>query len=84
MAIVHDKMDKRIKKEYVIDLEDGNVEDSYISGSSNNAWDSIYEKVLNGISIEEVFKLEFKCINEAEAFTIRMLKRSNLVFEKRI
>lgn len=55
MAIVHDKMDKRIKKEYVIDLEDGNVEDSYISGSSNNAWDSIYEKVLNGISIEEVF-----------------------------
>ena len=68
MVMIHDKMNKWIKKEFAIDLEDENLKDSHIGGIGNCEWDSIYKKVLNGISIEEVFKLEFKCINEAKAF----------------
>ena len=68
MVMIHDKMNKWIKKEFVIDLEDENLEDSHIGGFGNYEWDSIYEKMLNGISIKEVFKLEFKYINEAKAF----------------
>ena len=55
MVMIHDKMNKWIKKEFAIDLEDENLKDSHIGGIGNCEWDSIYKKVLNGISIEEVF-----------------------------
>ena len=48
--------------EFVVKLEDEIIEDPYTDESYNHDSQSLNEKVLNGISGEEVCKLEFNCV----------------------
>ena len=49
-------------------LEDVVHDDAYTGGSYHHDANNLKEKVLKGISVEEVYKLEFNCIDEAETF----------------
>ena len=48
--------------------EDVVNDDTYTSGTYHLDGNSLKKKVLQGISIEEVYKLQFNCIDEAETF----------------
>ena len=49
-------------------LEDVVHDDAYTGGSYHHDANNLKEKVLKGISVEEVYKLEFNCIDEAQTF----------------
>ena len=63
------ELDKDPKKEFEMKLKDGVHEDPYIGGSYYHDATTLKENVLNGILTEEVYKLEFNCIDETKAFS---------------
>ena len=54
--------EKTIKQEFEVKDEDVVNDDAYTSGNDQK------ENVLKGISVEEVYKLQFDCIDEIETF----------------
>ena len=61
-------MEKTIKQEFEVKEENIVNEDAYTSGTYQLSGNSLKEKVLKGISVEEVYKLQFDCIDETETF----------------
>ncbi|WJZ92484.1 hypothetical protein VitviT2T_011474 [Vitis vinifera] len=60
--------EKTIKREFEVKEEDVVNDDAYIGGTYHLGGNGLKEKVLKGISDEEVYKLQFDCIDEAETF----------------
>ena len=61
-------MEKTIKQEFEVKAKDVVNDDAYTGGTyklGGNGWE---DKVLKGISVEEVYKLQFDCIDEIETF----------------
>lgn len=63
MILVIEDKEKGKNEELIIDLENEIHDDPYMDGSSNHDWQNIYENMLNDISIDEVWKLKFNCID---------------------
>ena len=61
-------MEKTIKQEFKVKHEDVVNDDTYTSGTYQLDGNGLKEKVLKGISDEEVYKLQFNCIDEVETF----------------
>ena len=61
-------MEKTIKQEFEVTLDDVVHNDTYIGRSYHHDANCLKEKVLKGISVEEVYKLQFNCIDETETF----------------
>ena len=61
-------MEITIKQEFEVKLEDVVHDNAYTGGSYHYDANNLKEKVLKGISVEEVYKLEFNCIDEVETF----------------
>ncbi|RVW92916.1 hypothetical protein CK203_040458 [Vitis vinifera] len=57
-------MEITIKQEFEVKLEDVVHDNAYTGGSYHYDANNLKEKVLKGISVEEVYKLEFNCIDE--------------------
>ena len=62
------EMEITIKQEFEVKLEDVVHDNAYTGGSYHYDANNLKEKVLKGISVEEVYKLEFNCIDEVETF----------------
>ena len=60
--------EKTIKREFEVKEEDVVNDDAYIGGTYHLGGNGLKEKVLKGISVEEVYKLQFDCIDETETF----------------
>ncbi|RVW97117.1 Protein FAR1-related sequence 5 [Vitis vinifera] len=60
--------EKTIKREFEVKEEDVVNDDAFIGGTYHLGGNGLKEKVLKGISDEEVYKLQFDCIDEAETF----------------
>ncbi|RVW59745.1 Protein FAR1-related sequence 7 [Vitis vinifera] len=60
--------EKKIKREFEVKEEDVVNDDAYIGGSYHLGGNGLKKKVFKGISDEEVYKLQFDCIDEAETF----------------
>ena len=56
-------MNRAIKKGFEVKLEDVFHEDPYTNGNYHDE-NTLKKKVLKGISAEEVYKLEFNCIDK--------------------
>ena len=61
-------MEKTIKQEFEVKLEDVVHDDTYTGKNYHHDTNSLKKKVLKGISVEEVYKLQFNCIDEAKIF----------------
>ncbi|KAL6331482.1 hypothetical protein AAG906_011422 [Vitis piasezkii] len=61
-------MEKTIKQEFEVKLEDVVHDDAYTGENYHHDANSLKKKVLKGISVEEVYKLQFNCIGEVETF----------------
>ncbi|RVX18438.1 Protein FAR1-related sequence 5 [Vitis vinifera] len=75
-------MEKTIKQEFEVKAEDVVNDDAYTSGTyklGGNGWE---EKVLKGISVEEVCKMQFACIDEAETFYNMLAKLTGFSIRK--
>ncbi|XP_034707042.1 protein FAR1-RELATED SEQUENCE 5-like [Vitis riparia] len=75
-------MEKTIKQEFEVKAEDVVNDDAYIGGTyklGGNGWE---EKVLKGISVEEVCKMQFACIDEAETFYNMLAKLTGFSIRK--
>ena len=57
-------MNRAIKKGFEVKLEDVFHEDPNTNGNYYHDENTLKKKVLKGISVEEVYKLEFNCIDE--------------------
>ncbi|KAL6347395.1 hypothetical protein AAG906_018563 [Vitis piasezkii] len=68
-------MEKTIKQEFEVKLDDVVHDDTYIGGSYHHDANYLKEKVLKDISVEEVYKLQFNFIDEAETFYNLFAKR---------
>lgn len=68
MPTIFDMIYKTIKQDFEVKREDVVNNDTYTSGTYHLNGNSLKKKVLQGISIEEVYKLQFNCIDEAETF----------------
>ena len=68
MPMIFDVIYKTIKHDFEVKREDVVNDDTYTSGTYHLDGNSLKKKVLQGISIEEVYKLQFNCIDEAETF----------------
>ncbi|XP_059597879.1 protein FAR1-RELATED SEQUENCE 5-like [Vitis vinifera] len=60
--------EKTIKREFEVKEEDVVNDDAFIGATYDMGGNGLKEKVLKGISDEEVYKLQFDCIDEAETF----------------
>ncbi|KAL6347547.1 hypothetical protein AAG906_026072 [Vitis piasezkii] len=67
--------EKTIKWEFEVKEEDVVNDDAYTGGTYHLGGNGLKEKVLKGISDEEVYKLQFDCIDEAETFYNMLAKR---------
>ncbi|KAL6347575.1 hypothetical protein AAG906_026101 [Vitis piasezkii] len=75
-------MEKTIKQEFEVKAEDVVNDDAYTGGTyklGGNGWE---EKVLKGISVEEVCKMQFACIDEAETFYNMLAKLTGFSIRK--
>eukprot|EP00261_Vitis_vinifera_P038416 XP_019079659.1 PREDICTED: protein FAR1-RELATED SEQUENCE 5-like [Vitis vinifera] len=75
-------MEKTIKQKFEVKAEDVVNDDAYIGGTyklGGNGWE---EKVLKGISVEEVCKMQFACIDEAETFYNMLAKLTGFSIRK--
>ncbi|XP_034694589.1 protein FAR1-RELATED SEQUENCE 5-like [Vitis riparia] len=75
-------MEKTIKQEFEVKAEDVVNDDAYTGGTyklGGNGWE---EKVLKGISVEEVCKMKFACIDEAETFYNMLAKLTGFSIRK--
>ena len=61
-------MEKTIKQEFEVKLDDVVHDDTYTGGSYHHDANCLKEKVLKGISVKEGYKLQFNCIDEVETF----------------
>ena len=61
-------MEKAIKQEFEGKIEYVVLDDAYIGGSYYHDANTLKKKDLKGISAEEVYKLEFNCIDKAITF----------------
>ena len=69
-------MEKTIKQEFEVKDEDVINDDAYTGGND------LKEKVLKGISVEEVYKLQFDCIDEIETFYNMLAKVTRFSIRK--
>ncbi|RVW95951.1 Protein FAR1-related sequence 5 [Vitis vinifera] len=60
--------EKTIKREFEVKEEDVVNDDAFIGGTYDMGGNGLKQKVLKGISDEEVYKLQFDRIDEAETF----------------
>ena len=60
--------EKTIKREFEVKEEDVVNDDAYTGGTYQLGGNGLKEKVLKGISVEEVHKLQFDCIDQVETF----------------
>ncbi|RVX07463.1 Protein FAR1-related sequence 5 [Vitis vinifera] len=74
--------EKTIKREFEVKEEDVVNDDAYIGGTYHLGGNGLKEKVLKGISDEEVYKLQFNCIDEAETFYNMLAKVVEFSFRK--
>ncbi|XP_034710461.1 protein FAR1-RELATED SEQUENCE 5-like [Vitis riparia] len=75
-------MEKTIKQEFEVKAEDVVNDDAYTGGTyklGGNGWE---EKVLKGISVEEVCKMKFACIDKAETFYNMLAKLTGFSIRK--
>ena len=63
MQVLQLEMNRAIKKGFEVKLEDVFHEDPYTNGNYHDE-NTLKKKVLKGISAEEVYKLEFNCIDK--------------------
>ncbi|XP_034707036.1 protein FAR1-RELATED SEQUENCE 5-like [Vitis riparia] len=80
--VMQSVMEKTIKQEFEVKAEDVVNDDAYIGGTyklGGNGWE---EKVLKGISVEEVCKMQFACIDEAETFYNMLAKLTGFSIRK--
>ena len=75
-------MEKTIKQEFEVKDEDVVNDDEYTGGTYQLDGNSLKEKVLKGISIEEVYKLQFDCIDETETFYNKLAKITGFSIQK--
>ncbi|RVW31137.1 Protein FAR1-related sequence 5 [Vitis vinifera] len=68
LQLMQSVKEKTIKREFEVKEEDVVNDDAYTGGTYHLGGNDLKEKVLKGISDEEVYKLQFDCINEAETF----------------
>ena len=61
-------MEKTIKQEFEVKLEDVVHDDTYTGKNYHHDTNSLKKKVLKGISVEEVYKLQFNYIGKVETF----------------
>ena len=66
--MLQSEMEKTIKKEFEVKLDDVVHDDTYTGESHHHDANCLKEKVLKGISVEKVYKLKFNHIDEAEIF----------------
>ncbi|KAL6345695.1 hypothetical protein AAG906_017432 [Vitis piasezkii] len=80
--VMQSVMEKTIKQEFEVKAEDVVNDDAYTGGTyklGGNGWE---EKVLKGISVEEVCKMQFACIDEAETFYNMLAKLTEFSIRK--
>ena len=75
-------MEKTIKQEFKVKHEDVVNDDTYTSGTYQLDGNGLKEKVLKGISVEKVYKLQFNCIDEAETFYNMFAKVTRFSIQK--
>ena len=75
-------MEKTIKQEFEVKDEDVVNDDEYTGGTYQLGGNSLKEKVLRGISVEEVYKLQFDCIDETETFYNMLAKVTGFSIQK--
>ena len=75
-------MEKTIKQEFEVKDEDVVNDDAYTSGTYQLGGNGLKEKVLKGISIEEVYKLQFNYIDEIEIFYNMLAKVTKFSIRK--
>ncbi|RVW20258.1 hypothetical protein CK203_114174 [Vitis vinifera] len=68
LQLMQSVKEKTIKREFEVKEEDVVNYDAYTGGTYQLGGNVLKEKVLKGISVEEVYKLQFDCIDEAETF----------------
>ena len=74
--------EKTIKREFEVKEEDVVNYDAYTGGTYQLGGNVLKEKVLKGISIEEVYKFQFDCIDEAETFYNMLAKVTGFSIRK--
>ncbi|RVW32320.1 Protein FAR1-related sequence 5 [Vitis vinifera] len=74
--------EKTIKREFEVKEEDVVNDDAFIGGTYHLGGNGLKEKVLKGISDEEVYKLQFDCIDEAETFYNMLAKVAGFSIRK--
>ncbi|RVW62431.1 hypothetical protein CK203_064197 [Vitis vinifera] len=80
--VMQSVMEKTIKQEFEVKAEDVVNDDAYTGGTyklGGNGWE---EKVLKGISVKEVCKMQFACIDEAETFYNMLAKLTGFSIRK--
>ncbi|XP_034697356.1 protein FAR1-RELATED SEQUENCE 5-like [Vitis riparia] len=74
--------EKTIKREFEVKEEDVVNDDAFIGGTYHLGGNGLKEKVLKGISDEEVYKLQFDCIDEAGTFYNMLAKVAGFSIRK--
>ena len=74
--------EKTIKREFEVKEEDVVNDDAFIGGTYHLGGNGLKEKVLKGISDEEVYKLQFDCIDEAKTFYNMLAKVAGFSIRK--
>ncbi|RVW83445.1 Protein FAR1-related sequence 5 [Vitis vinifera] len=74
--------EKTIKREFEMKEEDVVNDDAFIGGTYHLGRNGLKEKVLKGISDEEVYKLQFDCIDEAKTFYNMLAKVAGFSIRK--
>ncbi|KAL6311958.1 hypothetical protein AAG906_007446 [Vitis piasezkii] len=82
LQLMQSVKEKTIKREFEVKEEDVVNDDAYIGGTYHLGGNGLKEKVLKGISDEEVYKLQFDCIDEAETFYNMLAKVAGFSIRK--
>nr|CAN62918.1 hypothetical protein VITISV_029735 [Vitis vinifera] len=74
--------EKTIKREFEVKEEDVVNDDAFIGATYHLGGNGLKDKVLKGISDEEVYKLQFDCIDEAKSFYNMLAKVAGFSIRK--
>ncbi|XP_034695633.1 uncharacterized protein LOC117921781 [Vitis riparia] len=82
LQLMQSVKEKTIKREFEVKEEDVVNDNAYIGGTYYLSGNGLKEKVLKGISNEEVYKLQFDCIDKAETFYNMLAKVAEFSIRK--